>query len=182
MAKKFAFELLQDQVLDRVAQSLGLRVAYAEMADVGGDTPIEKLFFNALFLNLRYCDQEWFRGILIANDESITAIKEMPEARTHLVLQRQAQLPGWRVDFLIHVYADWAREPEGGTVGWKQLIVECDGHDFHERTKEQAARDRERDRSFQLQGIEVFRFTGSELWKDPLGCSDQVIAWANRRV
>jgi LPS sulfotransferase NodH len=34
----------------------------------------------------------------------------------------------------------------------------------------------------QLSGIEVFRFTGSELWRDPLACASQVIEWANRRV
>lgn len=54
------------------------------------------------------------------------------------------------------------------------IAVECDGHDFHERTKEQAARDKKRDRFFQLEGINVLRFTGSEIWNDPYGCADEV--------
>jgi hypothetical protein len=181
--KLFGFELLEDQVLDRLATSIGLHVSYSQRSGSDGDTPIETLFLNALHLNLKYCDQEWFRGLAVANDdEMMEGMKGIASYKCYMLAQRQVQLPGWRVDFLIHAFADWAREPDGGKMGWNKLIVECDGHDFHERTKEQAARDRERDRSFQNQGIEVFRFTGSELWRDPLGCADQVIKWGNRRV
>lgn len=49
--------------------------------------------------------------------------------------------------------------------------VECDGHDFHERTKEQAKHDRSRDRYFQSCGIYTLRYTGSEIHADPLACA-----------
>ena len=49
----------------------------------------------------------------------------------------------------------------------KLLFVECDGHDFHERTKEQAEYDRSKDRAIQAAGIPVLRFTGREIWRDP---------------
>jgi very-short-patch-repair endonuclease len=49
----------------------------------------------------------------------------------------------------------------------KFLFVECDGHDFHERTKEQAERDRAKDRAIQAAGIPILRFTGREIWRDP---------------
>lgn len=55
------------------------------------------------------------------------------------------------------------------------MIVECDGHDFHERTKEQARRDKKRDRFFQSMGIKVLRFTGSEIWADPDQCAEEVL-------
>lgn len=54
------------------------------------------------------------------------------------------------------------------------VAVEADGHDFHERTKEQASRDRGRDRTFQLSGIPILRFTGSEIHRDAFGCGKQV--------
>lgn len=54
------------------------------------------------------------------------------------------------------------------------LIIECDGHDFHEKTKQQAQRDKERDRNLQLAGYRVIHFTGSEIFKDPRKCSKQV--------
>lgn len=54
------------------------------------------------------------------------------------------------------------------------LVVECDGHEYHEKTKEQAARDKARDRSITAAGWRIFRFTGSEIWKDPIKCGDEI--------
>jgi very-short-patch-repair endonuclease len=45
---------------------------------------------------------------------------------------------------------------------------------YHERTKEQARHDRERDRFMQTRGCRVFRFTGSELYRDPMRCALEV--------
>jgi very-short-patch-repair endonuclease len=44
-----------------------------------------------------------------------------------------------------------------------QVVIEVDGHDYHEKTKEQAKRDKQRDRAFTSASYEVMRFTGSEL-------------------
>lgn len=53
----------------------------------------------------------------------------------------------------------------------KRLVVEIDGHEFHERTKEQAARDRSRDRAMARAGIQVIRFTGSEIYKSAVSAA-----------
>lgn len=45
----------------------------------------------------------------------------------------------------------------------KQMIVECDSHDFYERTKEQASKDKERDRALQSVSFLVFRFSGADI-------------------
>ena len=55
------------------------------------------------------------------------------------------------------------------------IAVECDGHDFHERTKEQAARDKSRDRALVKAGFRVIRFTGSEIWHRPSECADEIV-------
>jgi len=55
------------------------------------------------------------------------------------------------------------------------LIVECDGHEFHERTKEQAAHDKRRDRDMVRRGLTVMRFAGSEVYGDPIGCAGEVL-------
>lgn len=47
------------------------------------------------------------------------------------------------------------------------ICIEVDGHDFHERTKQQAQRDKSRDRLLTAKGYRVLRFTGSEIWKEP---------------
>jgi very-short-patch-repair endonuclease len=66
----------------------------------------------------------------------------------------QKQIDKYRVDFYIE-YRD------------KKIIVECDGHDFHEKTKRQAERDKKRDRFFASRGYIVLRYTGSEICSDP---------------
>lgn len=53
------------------------------------------------------------------------------------------------------------------TNGEFKVVIECDGHDFHEKTKEQVARDKERDRFMTLQGYIVLRYSGSEICDDP---------------
>ena len=57
---------------------------------------------------------------------------------------------------------------------WFRLAVECDGHEFHEKTKQQVARDKRRDRWFALNGISLVRFSGHEIWRAPVECAEQV--------
>lgn len=71
-----------------------------------------------------------------------------------------------RVDFLITFPALPSVLEETKVVPVVRLAVEVDGHDFHERTKEQARRDRVRDRSLTASGYVVLRFTASEVWHD----------------
>lgn len=65
-----------------------------------------------------------------------------------------------------------------------QVAIECDGHAFHERTKEQAARDKSRDRALSRAGWIVLRFTGAELHADSDRCAEEAIGilngWAKR--
>lgn len=80
----------------------------------------------------------------------------------------------WRVREQVPVgkyFADFLIEtPEAGVI-----VVECDGHDFHERTKEQAAHDRRRDRFMIANRITPVRFTGSEIYRDASGCVAELI-------
>ncbi len=78
----------------------------------------------------------------------------------------QEQIGRYRVDFLFICFmADKSK---------KYLVVECDGHDFHEKTKEQARRDKARDRFFVSNGYAVLRFTGSEIYHNSRGCAKEV--------
>lgn len=78
----------------------------------------------------------------------------------------------YRSNFCLENYQD---------VEWPiACIIECDGHDFHEKTKQQAARDKKRDRDFLSQNIPTFRFTGSEINLNPSACVDEVINYASR--
>lgn len=61
------------------------------------------------------------------------------------------------------------------------VIVEADGHAFHERTAEQAERDKARDRYMTGKGAMVFRFTGRQVWRDADACVDEVLFYASQR-
>lgn len=68
----------------------------------------------------------------------------------------QQSIDKYRVDMLIEWYAKHGSEH-------LKFAVECDGHIFHERTKEQAKRDKAKDRFLQSQGWYIFRVTGAEI-------------------
>lgn len=64
-----------------------------------------------------------------------------------------------------------ARRRDGTTL---TIAVECDGHDFHERTKEQASNDKKRDRDLQMAGVMVFRYSGSDIFRRGRSCAAEV--------
>jgi very-short-patch-repair endonuclease len=56
-----------------------------------------------------------------------------------------------------------------------KIVVECDGHEFHEKTKQQAIRDKKRDRDLTKNNYTILHFTGSEIWKDPYLCAREAL-------
>ena len=56
-----------------------------------------------------------------------------------------------------------------------RLYVEIDGFAFHERTSEQAAADRARDRHLHMIGYPPIRFMGRDVWLDPIACALQAL-------
>lgn len=79
----------------------------------------------------------------------------------------QATLGHYRADILI--------ERDG-----RALVVECDGAAYH-GSEEQVERDKRRDRYCAARGINVMRFTGKEIRRDPRGCAAEVGLWVNLR-
>lgn len=71
----------------------------------------------------------------------------------------------FRADFLFLQLVEDAENERVNDV--KKVVVEVDGHDFHERTKEQARNDRSRDRFMLREGFYVLRYTGSEVFNNP---------------
>jgi very-short-patch-repair endonuclease len=54
------------------------------------------------------------------------------------------------------------------------VVVECDGHQFHERTPDQASKDRKRIRALQRLGIAVMPFTGTDVIRDSIDVGFEV--------
>lgn len=65
-------------------------------------------------------------------------------------------------------------------VDGRRLVVECDGAAFHNNAR-MIEHDKRRDRYCTLNDIDVLRFTGKEIIRDPRGCAAQIGIWIRRR-
>lgn len=150
----------EQDVIDKiVAQSLeAIESRFRQHIRAAGslcETPIERVLLAAF----------------IGFDEALGPMCEMHICGTldlsswpvdGICIYPQARVDEYRLDFLLVRVA--GGEPR------RFVVVECDGHDFHERTKAQASRDKKRDRHFAKKGWLVLRYTGSDIWRSPGDC------------
>lgn len=114
------------------------------------ESPIEKIMYLALMI---------YWQINVTNGIGIQIIA-------------QEEIGKYRVDFHITAYALVGFEKRKELS--KELIIECDGHDFHEKTKEQVSKNNNRDYELKKQGYEVLHFSGSEIFNKPMLCAGKV--------
>lgn len=63
-----------------------------------------------------------------------------------------------------------------------KLIVECDGHEFHNSTKAQVKHDNERDFNLKMAGYDVLHYSGSQIFNDPLECANDIHNYITRKT
>lgn len=155
-------EILVDGLLDH-SQTAGrcdvARAIVPNYVAMSCESPIEEIMALAIWLKALP-----YEPIAYCAHVTIEEMKELKPSNL-LVVCAQMHVGDYRADFGILTEADGRFEI---------VAVECDGHEFHEKTKEQAARDKARDRFFVESGVRVMRFTGAEIWKDACGCAKQV--------
>lgn len=125
------------------------------------ESPIEKQFLCSYFA--RAISPQFLHFLHPEEDEAMTtslwhqAMIGDDFHKVELYVQRTLKINNstYRVDFLTIIPSKNVK-----------LVIELDGHNFHERTKEQAQRDKSRDRQLTQAGYKVFRFTGSEVFRD----------------
>jgi len=138
------------------------------------ESPIEELFGGALII----------AGIENAGEIKVYADYghfQFGHGPDSIVIWPQHQIGEYRIDFYIEYWDGYYRSMYGNDY-LSKLVVECDGHDFHEKTKEQAQKDKEKDRILQSCGYPVFRFTGSEIWKSPFKCANIVMDFLEKQM
>lgn len=144
------FVRIYDSILDRIAPEL----ADHRELDRLCESPIEVALGVALV---------WTSLIVDRNRPLIVALQNERDhygSDSHLLIP-QFEWKNRRIDFAVMLLG-------------VSIFVECDGHDFHERTKEQAARDRSKDRQIQRGGFPILRFTGSEIFQNAGACAEEV--------
>jgi hypothetical protein len=90
----------------------------------------------------------------------------------------------YRIDFMIDFVQEAYSEDAGRGLEYHNIVlqteppklgVEIDSHEWHERTKQQAQYDKERERFLISNGWKILRFTGSEVYNNPAKCVEEAI-------
>lgn len=128
--------------------------------DLGMVSPIEQLLWVAVHLvcHVNFID---------LNSEPIT-VNGKDQVGYGMHMSPQFKLANYRADFVAYCQRR-NQEPQ-------EWIIECDGHDFHERTKQERQYEKKRDRFFTVRGYKILRFTGSEIVKSPFDVAVEVIS------
>lgn len=161
-----------------------LAVSSIELADKETESPIEALFLTAIRMHsLETMDAPEIKFVqkpkklneedFVPDEDFMSMADERPGV---IFVQSQFYIHKYRVDFMAVMNL-------GDNIMPSYLAIECDGHEWHEKTKEQAASDKRRDRYLMSRGVMVMRFAGSEVWADPIECvADVREFFANRKI
>ena len=136
-------------------------------------SPLEWAFERAVVsvLAASFPPERWHTAYLGIDN---TGFLEFPPLdRAGLIVGREVPVGPYWADFGV-----LARAP-GGTP--TRSAIECDGHEFHQKTQQQATRDKARDRYFASVGVTTIRFTGLEILSNPIGCAHEALLIAIKR-
>ena len=82
----------------------------------------------------------------------------------------------YRLDFLYEEdYMDNVDNP-------LHLAIECDGHEFHEKTKEQVEKRNKRDMDLKLAGYDILHYSGSQIYKNPIKCALEILDYIDKKI
>lgn len=62
------------------------------------------------------------------------------------------------------------------------FFVECDGFEFHARTKEQFEYTNKKDREVRAAGYDLLHFTGTEIYNNPLKCAWEIVNYGRKKL
>jgi len=154
-----------------------------------------ELLINELYYITEKCESPieviMLYGLLIVGQECHDTVNvridhkslfKVVDSPYELLIEPQKIIKNYRVDFLLTA-TNYNPKFEKNGYYQKRVIVECDGHHYHDRTKEQAKRDKSKDRKLQSLGYEVYRYTGSEIWQDIMSGVQEIMNYfANRNI
>lgn len=143
-------------------------------------SPLEQIF---LFAFLQHLIREGYEYDAITMDQATIPFIECPNYEAEAcegiqlrifpqdgIERARRPIPHWPGEWPIYLLVDFSFQLvclDSPTLERKHLVVEIDGHNYHERTQEQARRDRSRDRFLTVSGTPFLRYTGREINANP---------------
>lgn len=139
------------EILPTVIEKLAIATSIAPLTE----SPIEVLFGTEAvkFYQALYKDHPTMKFLRCLQAEENTVVGD------HTLLMPQYKWNSFRIDWVVKI--SFLKQP--------YFCVECDGREFHS-SEQQVLRDRARDEAIRSAGMQIFRFTGSELDRNPLAC------------
>lgn len=136
---------------------------------------IETRFYDNLLLACKEVDyqgDDWAARIYQGAKENeffinATGFDEENTSEVIFSIFKQAKNSKYRIDFVLAFMSKNFPDLHFG--------VEVDGHEWHEKTKEQARRDKKRQRDLLAAGVPIIRFTGSEVFCNAYDCAYESI-------
>lgn len=160
-AKQLVFSYLFETESERVSCFFENAIFNCEEME----SPIEKIFYVA--------DQIYIHE----NDDACVNI--FPQVEINCRSKK------YRVDFLYNnqIGKDFCKAHNKKFLAPDiNIVVECDGHEFHQKTKKQVVSDNERQTELQLLGYDVIRFSGTQIYENPLKCVEKVYDFAKMKL
>jgi len=137
-----------------------------DLSQSGIVSPIEQRLFIALKTTIHILDAEITSTHWVHKDNSFLS--------KFFRLTPQTEIRPYVVDFTLqacNLHDDkYGQSPH--------CIIECDSWEFHDRTPEERAYEKKRDRYLQCQGYLVLRYTGREIRNDPYWVATDILARA----
>jgi len=142
---------------------------YGEIKDLKITSPIEQILYCAL-KTIR--DTNFMENgdvfDLLPKDLFVVGLGIIPQIKTGK----------FRCDFQVYYGSNvFYKNNKLGQSKYKDVYVECDSQEFHERTEEERRYEKQRDRYIQSNGGQILHFTGSEIVKDPYAVASEVISF-----
>ena len=140
-------------------------------------SPIEKIFYTAVCTIIK-TDCAFPE---IAGQVSIGTMRDV-WIEPGIEIYTQQEIGPYRVDFILSysgecILRDAVHQQDAPEKPLKEIVVELDGHAFHDRDAAQRSYEKRRDRFLQKQGYKVFHYTGSDVVTDPFGVAIECLAY-----
>jgi very-short-patch-repair endonuclease len=149
-------------------------VVQCKLTDIIGRSPPELILGVAIFSELSDLYPGWRCWVYSEWEfQTFAASSEHQDDTFALVPQFEVSGVG-HVDFAIFVPKISVKEP--------LVVIECDGHAYHERTPDQASEDKRRERTLQRLGIPALRFTGRDIVRNSAGAAEEIAQFVNSKL
>lgn len=137
-----------------------------EQEENGIDSPIEQLLYAALHFVL---DREG----LVHVSENVVAPLDYWGSGCHII--SQYEIGPYKIDFKVS-YQTYIFIKGNAECRVNNVLVECDGHEFHDKNESQRRYEKKRDRFLVNQGYKIFHFIGKEIIDDPLSVASEILS------